>query len=224
MKKTVLLILCVIMLFSGALAAQTATEPANAIGENAMKERFTYAHDPRENPEAMKDIVVNPDAVYGFSPSPDSTRLKDFVDAIDWANPEQVAEARAQRQAYFDSMSELFRMIEAMLTEGRDVETIARAVSARRNELRFEAYANDPEGLERVKKSNLDTYGDEKGPSADSLYEKYGSWQTVLEKALGTNIGMDVCLGFYDELYDYYDIGAIVEPSTGPTGTAPLQE
>ena len=28
-----------------------------------------------------------------------------------------------------------------------------------------------------------------------------------LEKALGTNMGMDACLGFYDELYDYYDLG-----------------
>ena len=41
---------------------------------------------------------------------------------------------------------------------------------------------------------------------ADELYEKYGSWQTVLEKALSTNAGMDACLGFYDENYDSYDI------------------
>ena len=169
--------------------------------------RFTYEHDPRENPEAMKDIVVNPDAVYGVSPSPESTRLKDFVDAIDWTDPDQVAEARAQRQVYHDSMSELYRMIEDMLTQGENVETIARAVSQRRNELRLEAYGDDADGLARIKASNLETYGDEMGPSADSLYEKYGSWQTVLEKALGTNPGMDACLGFYDEYYDYYDIG-----------------
>ena len=174
-----------------------------------MQESFTYEHDPRDNPEAMKDIVYNPDAVYGFSPSPDSTRLKEYVDAIDWTNAEQVAQARAQRQAYLDSMSELYRMIENMLTEGKNVETIARAISQKRNELRLESYVNDPKGLETVKKSNLETYGDELGPSADSLFEKYGSWQKVLEKALGTNMGMDACLGFYDELYDYYDIEAV---------------
>ena len=168
---------------------------------------FAYEHDPRENPEAMKDIVENPDAVYGFSPSPDSVRLKDYVNALDWTDPAQVAEARAQRQAYHDSMSELYRMIENMLLQGNNVETIARAVSRRRNELRLEVHADDPEGLARVKKSNLETYGDENGPTADSLYEKYGSWQTVLEKALGTNAGMDACLGFYDEYYDMYDIG-----------------
>jgi hypothetical protein len=38
-------------------------------------------------------------------------------------------------------------MIKDMLHDGRDVETIARAVSKRRNELRLEADANDPEAL-----------------------------------------------------------------------------
>lgn len=186
---------------------QQALETVMESRSGEIAEGFAYEHDPRENPEAMKDIVVNPDAVYGFSPSPDSTRLREFVDALDWTDPEQVAAARSQRQAYHDSISELYRMIEDMLTRGEDVETIARAVSQRRNELRLESYANDPDGLAAIKKSNLETYGDEMGPTADSLYEKYGSWQTVLEKALGTNAGMDACLGFYDEYYDYYDIG-----------------
>ena len=184
--------------------------------EEWMQESFKYEHDPRDNPKAMKDIVYNPAAVYGFSPSPDSTRLKDYVDALDWTNPDQVAEARAVRQAYHDSMSELYRMIERMLHEGKNVETIARAVSQRRNELRLESEADNPEALALTKKSNLETYGNEMGPTADQLYEKYGSWQTVLEKALGTNMGMDACLGFYDEYYDYYDIGTEAEnPSRG---------
>ena len=103
-------------------------------------------------------------------------------------------------------MSELYRMIEDMLHQTKTVEEIARAVSYRRNELRLEACADDPEELELVKKSNLETYGNEFGPTADALYEKYGSWQKVLEKALGTNEGMDACLGFYDEYYDLYDV------------------
>lgn len=183
--------------------------------EEWMQGSFTYEHDPRDNPDAMKDIVYNPDAVYGFSPSPNSTRLKDYVDALDWTDPEQVAEARALRQAYHDSMSELYRMIEDMLHEGKDVETIARAVSQRRNELRLESQADNPEALALTKKSNLETYGNEMGPTADQLYEKYGSWQTVLEKALSTNAGMDACLGFYDEYYDFYDIGTMAEPKVG---------
>ena len=75
----------------------------------------------------------------------------------------------------------------------------------RRNEIRLESY-KDEEKLELVKKSNLETYGNEFGPTADSLYEKYGSWQTVIEKACSTNAGMDACLGLYDEYYYTYGI------------------
>ena len=60
---------------------------------------------------------------------------------------------------------------------------------------------------DKQKRAAYDQYGDENGPTVESLYEKYGSWQAVLEKALGTNAGMDACLGFYDEYYDMYDIG-----------------
>ena len=55
---------------------------------------FHYVHDPRENPEAMKDIIEDPDAVYGFSPDPDSTRLGTYAD-YDWSDPEFVAQAKA---------------------------------------------------------------------------------------------------------------------------------
>ena len=92
-----------------------------------------------------------------------------------------------------------------MLQEAKPVEEIARAVSQRRNELRLASYGDDPEALARIKQSNLDAYGNELGPTADSLYEKYGSWQTILEKALGTNAGMDACLGFFDEYFELYD-------------------
>ena len=178
---------------------------ANRPGEETAA--FAYEHDPRENPEAMRDIVVNPEAVYGFSPSSaEESTLRDYADAIDWTDPEQVAEAREQRKAYHESMEELYEMILSMSNEGEDIETIARAVSQRRNELRLEAYKDDPDGLETVKKRNLETYGNEFGPTQDALLEKYGSWETVLLKALGTNAGMDACLGFYDEYYYLYDL------------------
>ena len=179
--------------------------------ETEKQAGFHYVHDPRENAAAMKDIVVNPDAVYGFSPNPDSVRLGEFADKIDWTYPEQVATARQERSEYLESFSELYRMIEDMLGKGRSVEKIARAVSKRRNELRLESHKDDPESLEAIRKSNLETYGHEEGPEADELYEKYGSWQTVLEKALSTNAGMDACLGFYDELYYTYDIEAALD-------------
>ena len=166
---------------------------------------FRYMHNPAENPKVLKDAIVNPDAVYGFSPSPNSTRLKDFVNALDWTDPSEVAEAKKTREEYHKQSQELYRLIEKLLSEGKDVETIARAVSNRRNELRLESYKNDPQGLAMIKKSNLDTYGNENGPTADSLYNKYGSWQTVIEKALSLNAGMDACLGLYDEYYDIHE-------------------
>ena len=174
---------------------------------NASGAVFAYEYNPADNPKVLADAVVNPEAVFGFSPNPDSPRLKDYVDVIDWTDPLQVLEARASRREYHESMSELYRLIEAMLAEAKPVEEIARAVSVRRNEIRLEAYDGDPDGLARVKQSNLDTYGDESGPTPDFLYQKYGSWQAVLEKALGTNAGMDACLGFYDEFFEMYDIG-----------------
>ena len=57
-----------------------------------------------------------------------------------------------------------------------------------------------------VRQSNLETYGNADGPTPEYLFEKYGSWQKVLEKALGTNAGADACLGFYDEYYYLYDL------------------
>ena len=203
MRKNICLILAMLVCLCTVLnPAAHAAEPDPSAGSDVP---FVYEHNPCDNPSAMRDIVVNPDAVYGFSPSAaeDST-LKEYVDLIDWTDAEQVAPAREQRLAYHESLEELYDMILEMTRADQDIETIARAVSQRRNELRLEAYKDDPEGLETVKKRNLETYGNEFGPTQDSLYEKYGSWETVLLKALGTNPGMDACLGFYDEYYYLY--------------------
>ncbi|MBQ6780155.1 MAG: hypothetical protein IJP62_02870 [Treponema sp.] len=172
---------------------------------------FTYHHDPCENPEAMKDIVVNPKAVYGFSPSPTSKRLGNYVDSIDWTDPVQVAKAREQRAAYHESMTELYQLIGTMLQKNKSIEEIARAVSKRRNEIRLKTYVNDPEGLRLVMKSNLENFGHELGPEPDELFKKYGSWRLVLEKAMNTNAGMDACLGFYDDFYRFYNVDSYPE-------------
>ena len=204
MKKLFALGMGLIMIFCLTAAA---AEPAGAVEAAEEAEAFTgYEHDPAENPAAMRDIVVNQNAVYGFSPSAaEESTLKEYADAIDWTDPEQVAEARQQRLEYHESLQELYDMIMEMVDRDKDIETIARAVSQRRNELRLEAYKDDPEGLELVKKRNLETYGNEFGPTQDALFEKYGSWEMVLIKALGTNPGMDACLGFYDDYYYLYD-------------------
>ena len=209
MPRLFSLLLAAVLLFAAVPAGAEAPDPtpdasmATPVPTSAL---FHYEHDPRENPTAMRDIVINPQAVYGFSPSTaEGSTLKDYADALDWTDPDQVADARKNRQAYHDSLEELYSMTMSMTKEDQDIETIARAVSRRRNELRLEAEKDNPEALALTKKRNLETYGDEFGPTPDSLYEKYGSWDMVLIKALGTNPGMDACLGFYDEYYYLYD-------------------
>lgn len=182
----------------------------SAIAETVQKP-FHYQHNPIENPTAMQDIVVNPDAVYGFSPNPESKRLRDFV-AYDWTDPAFVAEAKKNRENYHASLYTIYDILREMNDQGATIEEMARAASVERNRLRLAAYNNDPEGLAVVKKSNLDTYGNEEGPTADFLFEKYGSWEIVLQNSFSPNPGMDAICGLYDEYYNLYvELGMIKE-------------
>ena len=187
------------------LNAETDMQPGTETSEQTgMSESvFSYEHDPRENPEAMADIIENPDAVYGFSPDPESTRLGEYA-KYDWTDPVFAAQAMEERRAYHESMETMMDILYKMREEGASMEEMARAVSEERNRLRLEAYKDDPEGLATVKKSNLETYGQEEGPTPDQLFEKYGAWTTVLQKAFSTNMGMDACCGLYDEYYRLY--------------------
>ena len=190
-----------------AAPSQTPDAPSEAPAEEktpaAQEGGFQYEHDPRDNPEAMKDIVVNPQAVYGFSPDPNSTRLGNYAQ-YDWTDPEAVAAAKADRIAYHKSLDSMTDILYKMRDEGASTEEMARAVSAERNRLRLASYQDDPEGLAEVKKSNLETYGHEDGPTADEMFEKYGSWETVIQKAFSANLGMDACCGLYDDYYPLY--------------------
>ena len=148
---------------------------------------FSYRHDPMLNPSARADIVEDPEAIYGYRPS-ETGSLKMYASA-DWSDSETVAAGRTERLEYHDSLKGMYEILDSMTAEGKSIEEIARAVSARRNELRLEAYADDPEGLAAVKARNLEKFGHEEGPLADELYVQYGSWQTVIAKAFSTNSG-----------------------------------
>ena len=163
---------------------------------------FRYRHDPAQNPYAMKDIVADEDAIYGFRPSENGS-LKMYADA-DWSDPDVVEKGRQDRIAYHQSIEAMYGILGEMTADGKSVEEIARTVSAKRNEIRLAAYDGDPDGLEELKKRNLEKYGQEEGPLPDELYEQYGSWEAVLEKAFSANAGMDACLGLYDDYYDVY--------------------
>ncbi|MBR6029672.1 MAG: hypothetical protein IKP40_11370 [Clostridia bacterium] len=172
---------------------------------------FAYVHDPRVNARAMADIIENPEAVYGFSPDPESKRLGVYAE-YDWTDPAFVAQAQEERRAYHESMDSMTDILYRMRAEGATIEEMARAVSEERNRLRLASCDGDPERLAAVKKSNLETYGREEGPTPDDLYAKYGEWTIVLQKAFSSNMGMDACCGLYDEYYWLYvELGYVEE-------------
>lgn len=205
MKKRIsICLLAVLLLTACGKAPESAGATAGGTQATAsVKAAFAYEHDPRENPQAMDDIVENPDAVYGFSPNPASTRLGDYAQ-YDWTDPAFVEKAQAERRAYHESMASMTDILSRMREEGATMEEMARAVSTERNRLRLAASEGNPESLAAVRESNLKTYGHEEGPTPDELFEKYGSWTTVLQKSFSPNMGMDACCGLYDEYYWLY--------------------
>jgi len=210
--SVVLSVACSAVLMTGISSPVYADEPVSLTVAAGGNYQCVYAHDPRINSKAMSDIVVNPDAVYGFSPDPESTRLGEYATLVDWTNPEALEAARQERIAYLAAFNNQYKLWQEMSDQGKTIEEIARAVSALRNENRLASYANNPEGLATVKKSNLETYGNENGPTAESLFEKYGSWEKVLIKSFSSNSGMDACLGLYDVQYEHNKLTeAIVE-------------
>ena len=184
-------------------AALSSDTPSVAAG-------FEYQHDPMDNPYAMQDIVKDENAVYGFRPS-ESGSLKQYAEA-DWSDTAVVAAGRAERIAYHNSIESMYDKLREMYDDGKSAEEIARTLSKMRNDIRIESYHDDPEGLAKMKERNLEKYGHEEGPLPDELYEQYGSWEKVTEKAFSVNVGMDACLGLYDDYYFLYvALGQVAE-------------
>ena len=201
------LLLAVIVAVSVATVGCVDGREKSSVQESASEssvaaEVFTYEHDPRENPKAMADIVEDPNAIYGFRPS-ETGSLAMYAD-VDWSDPEVVEAGRQERIEYHKSLESMYDVLDEMTAEGKTTEEIARAVSTLRNQIRLDAYKDDPEGLEALKARNLEKYGHEEGPLPDELYEQYGLWETVISKAFSANSGMDACLGLYDEYYELY--------------------
>lgn len=85
---------------------------------------FVYAHDPKLNPAAMADIVENPDAVYGFSPNPESSRLGTYAE-LDWTDAEAVAQYRQNRIDYHESLYSMYDILKEMRAAGSSIEEMA---------------------------------------------------------------------------------------------------
>ena len=206
-KKFVAAFVAAVLLITGTVPVFAAAGVySSATPDQWMSQKYTgfsYAHDPMMDERASRDIIVNENAIYGYSPNPESERLGEFA-SYDWSDPSVVWKARQDRLEYFERDSVLYNKLAECMAAGKSKEETAREVSRLRNEVRLQSYENDPVGLEKIKASNLKTYGNEEGPSPDYLYKKYGSWETVLLKAFSTNHGMDACLGLYDDKYPKY--------------------
>ncbi|MEF2115445.1 hypothetical protein SJI18_24565, partial [Clostridium frigoriphilum] len=163
-------------------------------GDNA---KFTYKNNPMDNPKAAKDIIENQDAVYSYSPKPDSIRIGKFANKIDWSNPNQVGIAKQVRLEYHKNNQQ---MLDNLYSKGYSTEGIAQKMVNERNANRLNSYLQreDIEGYEMAKKSNLDTYQNAEGPTPESMLEKYGSWEGVINASVSSNPGMDACVGLYD--------------------------
>lgn len=207
LKRTAVCFLAGIILLMTAIPVSAAdTVYSTATPDQWMPQRYTgfsYQHNPMLIEKAAKDIVINPDAIYGYSPDPGSDRLGEFA-SCDWSDPLVVWKARQERIEYLKQDTVLINMYAQMVSQGKSIEEIAREISRMRNVIRLQSYENDPVGLGKLKASNLKTYGNEEGPTADSLYKKHGSWERVLQKAFSTNMGMDACLGLFDDNYPRY--------------------
>ena len=176
-----------------------------ALPVSAFASDFKYIHDPMQNELVKNEILVNPDAVFGFSPNPASERLGAFA-KYDWTDEKVVLPISNERVIYHERVeNELLALLDIGKKNGDSVEDIARALSERRNTIRLEE-AEAAGTLEETKQSNLDNYGNENGQTPEYRFEKYGSWETVASKAFSTNVAIDVCLGLYDKYYDVYGV------------------
>lgn len=193
-KSTLLRSICLVLVLVMAVCALF-------VACNKKDDSFKYEHDPKNNPSAMADIVEDKNAIYGFRPS-ETGSLANWADA-DWSDPEVVEKGRQDRIAYHTSLESMYVMLSEMTVKGDDIETIARAISERRNVIRLEQCKTLDE-LNETKQRNQDKYGNPNGPTPEYLYEQYGSWEMVLTKAFSVNSGMDACLGLYDQYYDLY--------------------
>ena len=175
----------------------TKAAAGKAVSESGSGIRFKYEHNPMDNPKAARDIIENPDAVYGFSPNSESTRIGKYADKIDWTNSEQVVVARQTREAYHNINES---MLQDLYNSGYTTKDIAAKMVEERNMNRINSYINngDLEGLEIVKQSNLETYGNEFGMSLEQALEKYGSYEEIINATVRSNPGMDACTGLYD--------------------------
>ena len=85
-------------------------------------------------------------------------------------------------------MEQLGKQSQKLLQAGISPEIVAREMVAARNAIKLETRAMG--GWLQHQYGNIRNffkYGNKAGPSADQLFQKYGSWEKVIEKVTETN-------------------------------------
>ncbi|PXF30707.1 hypothetical protein WH50_14030 [Pokkaliibacter plantistimulans] len=138
---------------------------------------------------------VYPDerGVYGYLPKPSSrydNPLYDFTDVT------FVERNRKIRLDYVSGSQELEQAIARMKVQGASSEQIARRVVLQRNTQKIEARSlMTDEEVKVLESGNIKRYGDPIGPTPDDLFDKYGDWDTVIEKSMQKDPEINILLG-----------------------------
>lgn len=119
--------------------------------------------------------MKNDNAIYGFTPDPNSQSIGSFYESIDWTNPEQVAAARAKRIDYHKENENIYNRLAEMKSQNACIEEMAKEGVNMRNQNRLHSYVGNPEGLQAAREHNMNVYGNPNGPTPESLFAKYGS-------------------------------------------------
>ena len=90
----------------------------------------------------------------------------------------------AQRRSYERQVKALSQRAAQLLGDRIDEESVARIVVDRRNRLKAQFRDGlDSETLAWIEERNRVRYGNPLGPTAEALFDRYGSWKEVIAAA-----------------------------------------
>jgi hypothetical protein len=165
------------------------------IASGAKTPPTSHSNGVRVHAEAKVPEGISPDSrgVYGYLPVKGSrydSKLYDFGD------PAFVQRNRLIRIDYLKGTAELEEAIQAMHAAGYGSERIAYRVVLQRNSQKLNARASmSPTEVEVLDAGNVKRYGDAVGPTPRQLFDKYRSWDRVIEKSMEKDPEINMLLG-----------------------------
>lgn len=136
-------------------------------------------------------IEANPNGVYGYMPIEGSRFAK-----FDFSDVDGVEKYRQIRIEYLAESKELSIAVDKMRSLGKSSQEIATRVVLQRNSQKIEARAwMKKEDVEKLEAGNIKLYGDPVGPTPGQLFEKYETWEKIIEKSMEKSPALNMLLG-----------------------------